>query len=449
MRKRKLFIQITCAILAVLMILGLMSAVIGSNRVYAASSSSIQAEIDELSSQKSEIQSRMNEIQAEIDSLDYQKANVLEKKRVLDEKNMLAQQELDVIQEQIDIIDGLVTNMQQDLTAAQAEEAYQRERWLTRVRAMEEESALSYMEVIFDATSFSDFLTRIDLVNEVMTYDEQLEQDYISARENVEQLESQAEELFQQNENNKAELEGKKAQLEADIDAACQLIAEMENDIEQHSIALEQERQTQAEVEALIVEKEEELAAAKAAEEAARRAAEEAARRAAAAAAAAAAAQQGGNSGDSGYSEDSYYSETPSYTSSSGAWMMWPSYTSYITSNYGYRVNPVSGIYKLHAGCDIGASYGSSIWAAAGGTVILAGWNGGYGNCVMINHGNGYTTLYGHMSSIAVSVGQSVGMGDTIGYVGSTGNSTGPHLHFEVRSSSSGGTMDPLGFSYY
>ena len=129
--------------------------------------------------------------------------------------------------------------------------------------------------------------------------------------------------------------------------------------------------------------------------------------------------------------------------------MMWPSYTSYITSPYGYRVNPVSGIYKLHAGCDVGASYGSAIYAAASGTVILASWNGGYGNCVMINHGNGYTTLYGHMSSIAVSVGQTVSMGQTIGYVGSTGNSTGPHLHFEVRSSATGGTMDPMGFSYY
>ena len=232
MRNRKLFIQITCAILALLMILGLLTTVIGS-RAYAASSSSIQAEIDELNSQKSDIQARMNDIQAEIDSLDYQKANVLEKKRILDEKNMLAQQELDVIQEQIDIIDGLITNMQSDLEDAREEEEYQKERWLTRVRAMEEESTLSYMEVIFDATSFSDLLTRIDLVNEVMTYDQQLEQDYIAARQNVEELEAQAEELYTENEASRGELEDKKAQLEADIDAATQLIIEMENNIEE------------------------------------------------------------------------------------------------------------------------------------------------------------------------------------------------------------------------
>ena len=358
MRNRKLFIQITCGILAALLILGLLSTVIGAS-AYAASSAAIQEQIDELNDQKSEIQSRMNDIQDKIDSLDYEKANVMEKKRILDEKNTLAQQELDVSQEQIDIIDGLIANMQEDLAEAVAEEQYQKERWLTRVRAMEEESSLSYMEVIFNATSFSDLLTRIDLVNEVMEYDKELEEDYIEARQNVEALEARAEELYAENEANRAELEVKKAQLESDIEAATALIIEMENNIEEQEAVLEQERQTQAEVEELIVEKEKELAEAKAAEEAARAAA-------AAAAAAARAAAQGSageavyvDSGSGGYSN-----------ASSGTWMMWPSYTSYITSPYGYRVNPVSGIYKLHAGCDIGASYGTSIWAAASGTVI-------------------------------------------------------------------------------
>ena len=113
------------------------------------------------------------------------------------------------------------------------------------------------------------------------------------------------------------------------------------------------------------------------------------------------------------------------------------------------RTNPVTGIYKSHDGVDVNSAYGTAIWSAAGGTVVTAGWYGGYGNCVMVNHGNGYTTLYGHMSSIAVSSGQSVSQGQVLGYVGSTGNSTGPHLHFEVRASSSGATINPLAFSYY
>lgn len=113
-----------------------------------------------------------------------------------------------------------------------------------------------------------------------------------------------------------------------------------------------------------------------------------------------------------------------SYTYSANGFM-WPTYTTYITSNYGMRTDPVTGrIYRLHAGVDIGSAYGTEIWAAAPGEVILAGWSGGYGNCVMIKHDNGYTTLYGHQSKIKVSVGDMVRQGDVVGWVGSTGNST-------------------------
>ena len=96
--------------------------------------------------------------------------------------------------------------------------------------------------------------------------------------------------------------------------------------------------------------------------------------------------------------------------------------------------HPVTGLYQsTHTGLDIGAAYGAAIQAADSGEVFVAGVKGGYGNCVMIDHGNGMYTLYGHMSSIAVSVGQVVSQGDTVGYVGSTGVSTGPHCHFEIR----------------
>ena len=107
-------------------------------------------------------------------------------------------------------------------------------------------------------------------------------------------------------------------------------------------------------------------------------------------------------------------------------------------------MHPILGVMKFHAGEDIGAPSGTPILAADSGTVILAGVNGGYGNCVMISHGNGRVTLYGHMSSIAVSNGASVTQGDVIGYVGSTGLSTGPHLHFEVRVD--GATTDPKSY---
>lgn len=104
-----------------------------------------------------------------------------------------------------------------------------------------------------------------------------------------------------------------------------------------------------------------------------------------------------------------------------------------ITSYFGYRIHPILGYSRLHAGLDIGAPYGAPVWASKAGTVIFAGWNGGYGNCVMIAHDGGIVTLYGHMSELGVSEGSSVRQGTVIGWVGSTGASTGPHLHFETR----------------
>ena len=116
----------------------------------------------------------------------------------------------------------------------------------------------------------------------------------------------------------------------------------------------------------------------------------------------------------------------------------------YLTSRFGLRVHPIYGTTKSHTGVDIGAESGATIVAADGGTVVMAGVNSGYGNCVMIDHGNGYKTLYGHMSSIAVTNGQTVSQGDTIGYVGSTGVSTGPHCHYEVWKD--GSRIDPEQF---
>ena len=116
-----------------------------------------------------------------------------------------------------------------------------------------------------------------------------------------------------------------------------------------------------------------------------------------------------------------------------------------ITSPFGYRTHPIFGNQSFHSGVDIGASSGTSVAAAGSGTVISAGWNGGYGNCVIIDMGNGVSSLYGHLSSVYVSSGQTVSAGQSIGAVGSTGNSTGPHLHFEMRSY--GTAVNP--YNYY
>lgn len=123
--------------------------------------------------------------------------------------------------------------------------------------------------------------------------------------------------------------------------------------------------------------------------------------------------------------------------------LRWPVSGS-VSSPFGYRVHPISGVRKLHTGVDISVGAGVEIVAAGNGVVILASWYGGYGNAVVIDHGAGLSTLYAHQSKLAVSVGQSVSDGEVIGYVGSTGYSTGPHLHFETREF--GTPVDPMPF---
>ena len=115
-----------------------------------------------------------------------------------------------------------------------------------------------------------------------------------------------------------------------------------------------------------------------------------------------------------------------------------------VTSPFGYRIHPITGTSRLHAGIDLDGSTGDPVRAAGAGTVILAEWYGGYGNTVVVDHGGGLSTLYAHQSSLNVSRGQSVGQGDVVGYVGSTGFSTGPHLHFETREF--GTPVDPMGY---
>ena len=123
--------------------------------------------------------------------------------------------------------------------------------------------------------------------------------------------------------------------------------------------------------------------------------------------------------------------------------MVWPA-EGEITSPFGWRVHPIFGTQRLHTGIDIGADYGDATRAADGGVVIHSDWMGGYGNAVIIDHGNGISTLYAHNSQLLVSEGQTVAKGQTVARVGSTGYSTGPHLHFEVRQN--GTPVNPSNF---
>lgn len=436
--KQKKAVSILCLVLAAIMVLSLVFSVLPV-RAYAVS----QSDIDAMKAKRSEITKRKQEAQGVVDGLKEEEAGVLVKKDALDENIAATEDALNLVAEEIAMYNDIIAEKEQELKAALKKEQDQLNRYRQRVRDMEENGGYNLIGILISADNFTDLLTMLDDVGEIMDSDKTLEREYRAARQEVERIKAEYEAVRTECEQKQAELESEKAQLEADLADTKAQLEELADEIAEATKAYEAEVAAEAEadeqVRKLIAQYEEEQ----------RRAREEAARRAAAAAAAAAAAQQGGGSsggGSSGGGEavgdgsGGGYSGGGSAVSSGG--FIWPVPCSgRISSYYGEdRTN------HFHSGIDIDG-YGHDgypIVAAASGTVILASANGGYGECVMIDHGNGYVTLYGHMSGYACSSGQYVGQGQTIGYLGSTGNSTGTHCHFEIRVN--GSTVNPLSY---
>ena len=393
-----------------------------------------QDEIDQLQRQKEQLQVQRNEKQAVVDELEAQHAQVVEQKQAMDERNYYALQQLQINSEQIELYSQMIAEKGKEVDQARELEENQLQRYRARVRAMEERGSLGFLALVLDASNLGELLTIIDDVGEIMEYDRTLEDDYIAARENTESVLAEYEAYKAEIEGKQAELRSEQQELEGQIEEATLLIYELVTSIDSESEELDALNASinaaQHEIDVLVAE----LERQRAEEEAVRRKAEEEA---------AAAAGGGNNGGENSEGSSGGGEAAGNATVQSTGSFIWPVPScTYITSRYGPRYHPVTGAYQsTHAGLDIGASHGATIVAADSGVVSLAGVNGGYGNCVMINHGNGYYTLYGHMSSIAVSEGQAISQGDTVGYVGSTGVSTGPHCHFEIRVN--GATTDP------
>ena len=372
-----------------------------------------QSQIDELKEQRNVIRAQRQEKQAIVEALEAEKADVVAQKQAMDERNMYTLQQIQLNNQEIELYDEMIAEKAAELEEAQRLENEQLERYRARVRAMEENGGYNILAIISKSDSFSDMLTAMDDVGEIMESDRQLEEAYIAARENTESVKADYEDTRSELEELKAQLKEEQEELEKDIEEAIQIILDLENDLEnrqaEYDAIMAAEDAANATIDKLVAELE------------AQRAAE----------AAAAAAAAGGSSGGGS-------------ANASGSFL-WPvaSYV-YVSSRFGLRVHPITGKTKSHTGIDIASNQGTAVYASDGGSVTLAGWNGGYGNCIMIDHGNGYVTLYGHLSSISVSVGQTVSQGATIGAVGSTGNSTGPHLHFEVLKN--GTRIDPEQF---
>ena len=412
---KKTLRSVVCALLAAV-------AFAASLPAYAVS----QSEIDELQKKLDALEQQAQEQQDVINDLTNQKARFITRKLALDGKIEINRQMIELIGEQIKIYDEIIAEKQAELDKALEKETAQTELLRSRIRAMEENSSYSYASFIFDSSSVTELLSRIGDVNDIMHYDKALEEEYMAAREDVESIKKSYEEVRHEQELLQKELDTKQAELDAQVEAAYTMIA----DIETLSDDAQAEYDAIAEEEAKAEETLQEAIRKRAAEEAAKNAANNAN-------SGGASGGSGGNSGGGGSSGGG------SATSLSNLQWPVPSCT-LITSRFGYRVAPTTGASTYHGGLDIGAGMGASIVAAGAGDVIYAGANGGYGNCVMIDHGNGVVTVYAHMSSIGVSYGQYVTAGQYVGAVGSTGVSTGPHCHFEIRIN--GAQTDPAAY---
>ena len=357
------------------------------------------SDVNDLKNQASSLDAKKKGLQSKLDALSNDKSEAMARKQLLDQQIANTAAQIQNTEAQIAEYAALITQTEEELAQAQEEEEAQYELFCARVRDMEERGTVSYWSVLFKATSFTDLLGRLDIINEIMDADQRVIDELQALQEEIETKKADLETGKAEEEAAKADLEAKKNELNtqrSEANAVIQQLTANENETEAVLADLD------AEQDALWAE--------------AQRLSDQLI------------AQQAAN-GQS--------------TKSNPGGYIWPVDSRYITSTVGGRASPGGIGSTNHKGTDIGrVGYTSSVYAAKAGTVIVSQYSSSYGNYVVISHGSGNTTLYAHMSSRKVSVGQYVNQGNVIGITGSTGNSTGPHLHFEVTEN--GVRVNPL-----
>jgi len=391
--------------------------------VYASTSAEIKEEIAELEAEAVEITERREDLQAQIAENAAMEDDTLYQKSLIDQEMTITQDEIANTQAQIEQYELLIAEKEAELDAAEENEAALYEQYADRIRSMEENGNVTYWSILFKASSFSDLLDRLDMIQEIARADQTMMTELNAASQVILEAQQSLEESQAIVEEQRALLAEQEAQLQAQSDEAQQLIDEL---VAQGEVLAELE---QAEEDALlamyaeIAEAQEQYEAALAQEWA-----EQAAQNAG--------SGNGGTGGTGGTGTTTV--PTP------GGSFMYPCSFVYISSPYGYRDHPESGEYHFHGGVDFAANSGTPVYATASGTVSVASYNQWNGNYVTIAHSGGYSSMYLHLSSYAVSVGQSVSQGQVIGYVGSTGTSTGPHLDFRILYG--GATVNPMDY---
>ena len=372
---------------------------------------------------KSEVQSQLNEKKEELDDVQTQKSSVLSEIGKLDESIENTEREIADLNSKISDLNDSIAAKNKEIKQKEKEYKEKDQLLQDRLVALYEAGETRYLDLLLSSGSITDFISNFYLVEQLTECDTEILNSIEKAKTDLETAKKDLETKKNELNNAKKELDAKNTKLknektekQAKVDTLSEEERAIQNQIDDYNAE---------------IKKIEEVERA-AAEAARRKAAEEAARR------------QSSSSSSSSSSSGNSYSGSTTGTGS----MTWP-VPGYPIMNdpdcyFGYRIHPIYGTWRLHSGIDIAAPVGAQFVAADDGVVILAEYNGGYGNCVVISHGNGITTRYAHGTSFLVSEGETVSKGTPVLTVGSTGDSTGPHAHFEVRVN--GVAVNPLDY---
>jgi len=351
------------------------------------SAATVQDKINAASKEKQEALDKIKEAQTE-------KNDVIAQSEQLEREIDIIQTEIYEIDDIIAVADEEIAVKEAEITAIEEDITVQDEKFKKCLRAMDENSTVSYIELLLSSESLSELLINIETINEITAHDMAIINEMTRLKEEVEEAKAEIEARRKEQEEARSVASSKQSQLQVKLKEKENLAKSLEKDIEKYKQVYEEARRQEEALKSSV-------------------------------------------SGSLSTSSNSKYTGSGKF-----CWPA-PSYTR-ISSPYGWRNHPVYNTRKFHSGVDLAAPGGTNILAAESGTVKFSGWNGGYGNCLIIDHGGGITTLYGHASRLCVSKGQYVTKGEVIAKVGTTGTSTGNHLHFEVLIN--GKTTDPMAY---
>ena len=406
-------LRILCALLALLTVFGVTSGLLAPVR--AAQSQKILTELQKLREEQSGIQKKRTALSAEIAENKKQTQSVVEQKSDIDRQIELSNETIDNYNAQIQQYSLLIAEKQKELDEAELHETQLQEQYKARLRSMEETGTVSYWSILFKASSFSDLLDRVDMIHEIAKSDQLMMKKLSEATEAVQQSREELEQEQQQMQTARDELAAQEAQLEMQRAEADALLLQIAEECEKMTAEYQGYLAQEDALSKQVAKAEKDYYQALAKEEAARLAE---------------------------LNKQNNY--VPANKDSSGFLYPLP-YRVAITDSYGYRTHPVTGKKTTwHNGVDLAAGAGTAIYATKSGTVTTALRSDIWGNYVVINHGDGFSSLYAHMQGLIVKAGDYVKQGQTIGYVGSTGLSTGPHLHFTIYFN--GADVNPMSY---